>query len=72
VVGVTGLTVTVFAMVVATIPPPGTTDPWLFELKVLGGAGAFVATGGLLYWRAARVAARTLAGIQSARAGQEA
>jgi len=32
-----------------TALPPGTTDPWLFELKVVGGAGAFVATGGLLY-----------------------
>jgi hypothetical protein len=72
VVGVIGLAVTIFAMVVATIPPPGTTDPWLFELKVLGGAGAFVATGGLLYWRAARVAARTLAGVRAAQAGQEA
>jgi glutamate:GABA antiporter len=72
VVGVIGLAVTIFAMAVATIPPPGTSDPWLFELKVLGGAGAFVATGGLLYWRAARVAARTLAGVRAAQAGQEA
>jgi peptidoglycan/LPS O-acetylase OafA/YrhL len=48
-VGVSGLAVTVFAMVVATIPPPGTTEPWLFELKVLGGASIFVAAGGLLY-----------------------
>ena len=54
VVGVSGLAVTIFAMVVSTIPPPGTTEPWLFELKVLGGAGAFVAAGGLLYWRALR------------------
>ena len=71
VVGCTGLAVTLFAMVVATIPPPGTTEPWLFELKVVGGSAAFVATGGLLYWRAARVAARNLTGI-AARAGQEA
>jgi hypothetical protein len=42
--------------VVAAIPPPGTIEPWLFELKVLGGATAFVAAGGLLYWRARRVA----------------
>jgi len=51
-IGASGLAVTVFAMVVATIPPPGTTEPWLFEAKVVGGASAFVAAGGLLYWRA--------------------
>ena len=71
-VGGTGLTVTVFAMVVAMIPPPGTTDPWLFELKVAGGAFAFVAAGGLLYWRAVRAAARNPARMATARAGQEA
>lgn len=48
-VGISGLAVTVFAMVVATIPPPGTTEPWLFELKVLGGSGAFVVAGAVLY-----------------------
>jgi glutamate:GABA antiporter len=69
VVGVCGLAVTIFAMVVATIPPPGTTEPWLFELKVLGGAAAFVAAGGLLYWRARHVAGTALL---RARAGQEA
>lgn len=53
-VGVSGLAVTVFAMVVATIPPPGTTQPWLFEVKVLGGASIFVAAGGLLYRHAQR------------------
>jgi amino acid transporter len=69
-IGSTGLTVTVFAMVVAMIPPPGTTDPWLFELKVAGGALAFILAGGLLYWRAVRVAAKSLP--IAARAGQEA
>lgn len=59
VVGAVGLAVTVFAMVVAAVPPPGTPDPWVFELKVVGGSGAFVAAGALLYWRAARAAART-------------
>ncbi|HEY8105309.1 MAG TPA: APC family permease [Gemmatimonadales bacterium] len=70
VVGATGFTVTVFAMVVATIPPPGTTAPWLFEAKVLGGASAFVAAGGLVYWRARRLAGR--APLLRAPAGQEA
>ncbi len=52
--GLSGLAVTLFAMVVACIPPPDTHDPLLFELKVVGGALAFVALGGLLYWRARR------------------
>jgi amino acid transporter len=68
-VGVSGLAVTVFAMVVATIPPPGTTQPWLFELKVLGGASIFVAAGGLLYRHAQR--ARRLAAAGSLRAAPD-
>lgn len=55
-VGLSGLGVTVFAMVVASIPPSGTTDPWLFELKVVGGGAAFLLLGGALYWRGRRSA----------------
>jgi amino acid transporter len=51
-VGSSGLGITLVAMVVATIPPPGDTDPLLFELKVVGGALSFVLAGGLVYWRA--------------------
>jgi amino acid transporter len=72
VVGTIGLAVTIFAMIVAAIPPPGTTEPWVFELKVLGGSGAFVAAGVVLYWRAARAAAKAPASIATARAEQEA
>jgi hypothetical protein len=72
VVGTIGLAVTIFAMVVAAIPPPGTTEPWVFELKVLGGSGAFVAAGALLYWRAVRAAARATTTLAATRAGQEA
>jgi amino acid transporter len=68
-VGVSGLAVTIFAMIVAVIPPPGTIEPWLLEVKVLGGATVFVAAGGLLYWRARRVAA---AAPLTVRLGQEA
>lgn len=68
-VGVSGLAVTVFAMVVATIPPPGTTQPWLFEIKVLGGASIFVAAGGLLYRHALRA---RLAAAAPARTAPEA
>jgi amino acid transporter len=52
--GLSGLGVAVFAMVVACIPPPETHDPWLFWIKVVGGALGFVLLGGLLYWRACR------------------
>lgn len=49
-----GAVVTVFAMVIATIPPSGTEHPLLFFAKVVGGAGSFLGIGGLLYWRAHR------------------
>jgi amino acid transporter len=50
-VGASGLVLTVFAMGVAVIPPPGTLNPWMFEAKVVGGALAFILLGGILYWR---------------------
>lgn len=53
-ISVFGAGVTVFAMVIATIPPTGTAHPLLFFVKVVGGAGAFVGFGGVLYWRARR------------------
>jgi len=64
VVGVSGLLVTLFAMGVAMIPPGDETQPMIFELKVVGGAIAFVALGGLVYWRAHRIAARQNATFQ--------
>jgi amino acid transporter len=54
IIGTSGLLLTLFAMVVATIPPPDTTDPWLFRAKVLGGAALFVILGGAVYWRGRR------------------
>ena len=54
IIGLSGLCVTLFAMGVATIPPPGTQEPLLFRLKVIGGALSFIGFGGLIYWRAAR------------------
>jgi len=51
VVGACGIAVTVFAMVIATIPPSDTAHPTLFFVKVVGGAFFFVALGGWLYWR---------------------
>jgi glutamate:GABA antiporter len=54
IVGVAGLALTLFAMLVATVPPSGTGDPWIFRLKVIGGAGMFVLLGALVYWRGKR------------------
>jgi amino acid transporter len=51
-IGVSGLFVTIFAIAVAMVPPGGETNPVLFELKVVGGALAFILLGGLVYWRA--------------------
>jgi amino acid transporter len=53
-IGGCGALVTVFAMVIATIPPSGMADRGLFFVKVVGGAAFFVAIGGYLYWRASR------------------
>jgi amino acid transporter len=49
--GASGLLLTLLAMTVASIPPSDTTDPWIFRLKVIGGAALFVAIGGVVYWR---------------------
>jgi glutamate:GABA antiporter len=56
VVGVAGLLLTLAAMLVATIPPTDTAEPWLFRLKVIGGAALFVVLGGVVYWRGRRAA----------------
>jgi glutamate:GABA antiporter len=50
--GLSGLVVTLFAMIIATIPPPDMVNATAFRLKVIGGALGFVAIGGLIYWRA--------------------
>ena len=50
-VGSAGLLLTLLAMTVATVPPSDT-DPWLFRLKVIGGATLFIGIGGVVYWRA--------------------
>jgi amino acid transporter len=49
--GVSGLVVTVLAMVIATVPPDGDANPFAFWAKVVGGALAFVGLGGVVYWR---------------------
>src|SRR5689334_6571517 len=50
--GVSGTLVTLFAMIVATIPPPDVGNGLAFRLKVVGGALGFVLVGGAIYWRA--------------------
>jgi glutamate:GABA antiporter len=54
--GLGGLLLTLGAMLVATIPPSDTAEPWLFRLKVIGGAGLFVLLGGVVFWRGRRSA----------------
>jgi len=46
-----GIIVTLFAMIIATIPPPDMGNTLLFRLKVIGGALGFILIGGLIYWR---------------------
>jgi len=50
--GLSGIIVTLFAMIIATVPPPDMADSLLFRLKVIGGAFGFILIGGLIYWRA--------------------
>jgi amino acid transporter len=52
--GVSGLLITLFAMGVAMVPPGEESQPVWFELKVVGGALAFIFLGGAVYWRASR------------------
>jgi amino acid transporter len=52
--GLSGLGVTVFAMVVAAIPPSDAPNRAVFAAKVLGGAAAFVVLGTAIYLRAQR------------------
>jgi amino acid transporter len=47
--GLSGMIATSFAMIIATIPPPGMGNALLFRLKVIGGALGFVVIGGLIY-----------------------
>jgi glutamate:GABA antiporter len=51
-IGLSGMIVTLFAMIIATIPPPDMGDSLLFRLKVIGGALGFILIGGLIYGRA--------------------
>jgi amino acid transporter len=53
-IGLSGLALTLLAMIIATVPPADTAQPWLFRLKVIGGAAFFVVVGGLVYWRGRR------------------
>ncbi len=51
--GLSGVITTLFAMIIATIPPPDLGGSALvFRVKVIGGALGFVLIGGLIYWYA--------------------
>lgn len=55
-VGTAGLLLTLFAMVVACVPPTSSSSVLFFELKVVGGALLFVVVGSLVYLRGRRTA----------------
>jgi len=48
-----GLAVTIFAVILTFVPPPGA-DKWDFERKMIGGIVGLLGLGGILYWRANR------------------
>lgn len=52
VIGISGLAMTLFGMIVATIPPDSSANRWLFFLKVTGESLAFIVVGGIIYYRA--------------------
>jgi amino acid transporter len=55
--GLSGTIMTLFAMIIATIPPPDMGNVLLFRIKVIGGAFGFVLFGGLIYrWARVRAA----------------
>jgi amino acid transporter len=49
-----GIAITLFAMFVALVPPPGTSDIWIHEAKVAGGSLLLVLAGLVIYRRAKR------------------
>ena len=54
IIGLCGVSITLFAMIVALIPPPGTSDILIHEAKVGGGSLLLVFLGWFIYWRAKR------------------
>jgi amino acid transporter len=52
--GIFGAGITLFAMLVALFPPPGTSSILNHEAKLIGGSAFLVAVGLLIYWRARR------------------
>ncbi|HLK20808.1 MAG TPA: APC family permease [Bryobacteraceae bacterium] len=49
--GATGAIVSAIAIVLSTIPPPGVSSVWLFELKVVGGTLLLVVVGRMIFAR---------------------
>jgi glutamate:GABA antiporter len=55
--GISGASITLFAMVVSLFPPPGSQQVWLHEVKLGGGATLLLGAGFAIYWRAKTKAA---------------
>jgi amino acid transporter len=58
--GLCGLAITLFAMLVAMVPPPGTPNLWIHEAKVAGGSLFLVLIGLVIYWRARKKTASAI------------
>jgi amino acid transporter len=51
-IGISGLLVTIFAIVLALVPPPGTVNWVEYEVKVIGGVAFLILLGMVIYWLA--------------------
>jgi len=51
IVGLTGLSVTLFSIFLAFLPPGGTVNVFLYELKLIGGSFIFILLAMVLYYR---------------------
>jgi len=49
-IGISGMLVTIFAMVLALVPPPGTQNWVEYETKVIGGVVVLIMLGMVIYW----------------------
>jgi amino acid transporter len=63
--GISGFGITLFAMALAMIPPPGTADTLIHEVKLGGGAALLLGLGLVIYWRARMKQRKENAGTRS-------
>jgi glutamate:GABA antiporter len=59
--GITGATISLAAVILSAVPPPGVASVWLFELKVVGGTVLLALLGRVIFVRS-KARAKALAG----------